>query len=102
MTIILGAFGVICGVIGFMVLKYFLNGVALQLLWGWFIIPIFHLPPLSLLQAIGVGMVVSFLTKQYIPKGEGEGENETGKIILHIILSPLVAIVIGWIIHSFM
>ena len=37
------------------------NGIALYLLWGWFIIPVFGVPALSLYSAMGVLWVVNFL-----------------------------------------
>ena len=49
-----------------MVVGYLLNGLALKMLWGWFMVPTFGLPTLSLAQAIGVGIMVGFLTHQYI------------------------------------
>lgn len=47
-----------------------MNGWALAMLWAWFIVPIFNLPTLSIVQAIGIGMVVSFLTRHSINKEE--------------------------------
>jgi hypothetical protein len=41
-----------------------LRGALLQLLWGWFVVPVFHLPSLSLVQALGIALVVTFLMYQ--------------------------------------
>jgi hypothetical protein len=40
-----------------------LNGFALTVLWGWFIIPLFAAPALTTAQAIGLGLVVNFITE---------------------------------------
>ena len=39
-----------------------LSGIILSKMWGWFIVSVFHLPALSVLNAIGVIIVVQFLT----------------------------------------
>lgn len=100
MNVIFGLFAFVCTTIGTLALMFSLKGVALQMLWGWFIIPIFHLPPLSLLQAIGVAMVVGFLTKQHIPTSKEPGAKK--ELILHIFIQPIAAMAIGYIIHLLM
>lgn len=41
------------------------SGYVLTILWGWFIVPVFHLPALLLVPAMGLGLVVRYLTHQY-------------------------------------
>lgn len=38
------------------------NGFVLQVLWGWFVVATFSAPPLSIVQSIGVMIVIGFLT----------------------------------------
>lgn len=38
------------------------NGYVLSILWGWFIVPTFEAPTLSVGYAIGFTMIVSYLT----------------------------------------
>lgn len=74
-----------------------LNGVALKLLWGWFIPFIFGgLPLLSWLNAVGICLVVA-TTQQIIRASE-----QTFEFISFQILTPFVLIGLGWIVHSFM
>ncbi|MDP1688621.1 MAG: hypothetical protein Q8L47_00620 [bacterium] len=82
----------------FVVAILFSNGLALKLLWGWFMVPIFGLPLISLAEAIGICLIVGFLTSQYIPKKD----EENNEALIHSIASPVTAIVFGWIIHLFM
>ena len=35
---------------------------ALSVLWGWFLVPVFNLPPPSVAQAIGIALVVTYRT----------------------------------------
>lgn len=50
-----------------------LNGAVLKLIWGWFMLPIFGLPTLSLTQAIGVSLVIGFMT-HLRPDQKGHGK----------------------------
>lgn len=56
----------IIGVIVLVVLGTIFNGYALSILWAWFIAPTFHLPELSVTQAIGIAIVVNYLTHRGI------------------------------------
>lgn len=63
--------GLIAGVIGAILLPgvlalfIFWDGLVLRTLWGWYVVPLFHLPFLSLPNAIGLACLVCFLTNQY-------------------------------------
>lgn len=58
------------GAIALVVVAFFISysilitGFTLSVLWGWFAVPILHLPPLTLAQAIGVMLVAGYLTHQ--------------------------------------
>jgi len=81
-----------------------MNGWALSVMWGWFVIPVFGLPPLSVVAAIGISMVVRMMT------WTGDGDNDSGKssqekiitAIAKAFISPLITLAIGYIVHSFM
>ena len=81
------------------------NGYVLSILWGWFMVPTFHLPTLSVAPAIGIAMVIGYLTKQESPDVE-EKERSTGmkvaRFVAQIIMKPLVALAFGWVVHLFM
>ena len=77
---------------------YLLNGVTLMLLWGWFMVPTFGLPVISLVQAIGIGMVIGFLTFQHIPRNKEEEK----EMIALALLIPVLTIAFGWGFHLFM
>ncbi len=86
------------GWIGFMVAAYLLNGAALMLLWGWFMVSTFGLPVISLVQAIGIGIIIGFLTQQHIPRDEDMKK----ELLLYEIILPVFATATGWIVHLFM
>lgn len=77
-----------------------MNGLVLSVLWGWFVVPVFNAPHLSIASAIGLSLVVSYLTHR---TGTASGEKVgMGKLIGNSILYPLIALFLGWIIHFWM
>jgi membrane protein CcdC involved in cytochrome C biogenesis len=58
----LAALLMLCALPFLVVLMFSASGFVCSTLWAWFIVPIFGLPALNILQAIGVGLVVSFFT----------------------------------------
>ena len=39
------------------------NGYVLVTLWKWFMVPTFKLPPLTTVQALGMALLISYLTR---------------------------------------
>ena len=86
------------------VLGTILNGWALVLLWGWFVVVPFGLPALSFGQALGLSSLVSFMTYQYIdcqPDKEASGLTKVLTVTAYTIFRPLLTILIGRIIFYF-
>lgn len=88
-----------------------LNGFALQYLWGLFIVPVFKLPALTVAQAIGVVLVSQFLTKHLSKddpkkdKDEPEADAKTkaksmGAALLKPFMKPLSFMAAGWVLHT--
>lgn len=79
------------------------NGYALMVLWGWFVVPLFDLPPLTIAQAIGLSVLVGFLTHQRIESKEDEKPVEdTISAVLFASVKPAMALLIGWIVTLWM
>lgn len=78
-----------------------LNGAVLVKLWEWFIIPLFGLPVLDLVFAMGLGLTITFLTGSIMPKGEVKGQKESLKALVYSYSSPLAALLFGYIIQLF-
>lgn len=92
------AFLAIIGIIVVSILSTLLNGFVFQTLWGWFIVP-FGITPLGLAHAIGVALVIRFLTYQYDAQSDKADAFANG--VLYAIVAPLIALLMGWIVHSF-
>ena len=70
---------------------------ALQTLWVWYIVPIFSSTPLSFGAALGVGLVVQFLT-QSIPKmHSNRSMSDKALDFAGCIIRPFAAVGAGWI-----
>ena len=78
-----------------------LNGFVFQTLWAWFIVPIFGLAALTVLQAVGVGLVVSFLTHQSDVQYKDLEEDSTKRLVV-LVLRPLMILGVAWIVQLFM
>ena len=80
------------------------RGYAFSKLWLWFIVSTFGAVPLGIAQAIGLALVVSFLTHQ---PDTYQDKNQTGteRLITAVIiafLSPAVALLFGFIVKSWL
>lgn len=79
------------------------TGVMLSVLWGWFIVPIFGLPALSIIQAWGVAIV--FRSLQGIDLGQNPEQKWSSVFAKAFIGKPLVAVLIlgiAWVGKSWM
>ena len=99
---ILGCFGSIVILLAAVIL----NGWALSVMWGWFIIPVFNAPPLDIAPAIGLAMVVSFLTARRKTESRTKGEKGKWENLLTelaiAVLYPLMALAFGYVVQLFM
>ena len=84
-----------------------INGWAIAKLWGWFMVPIFGLPVLTIPMALGVGTVVVYLTHRI---DWAEAKTDSGKGIGHVLVKgfaiatfkPLISVLFGYIIKCWM
>ena len=95
---------VICGFVGFLVAGSMLKGYVFSILWAWFVVPTFGLPPLAIAPAIGVALLVSFLTYQSDATKTPEGGaldrfTETASLAFVV---PVLVLGVGWVVRQFM
>lgn len=96
----------------FMVLIYILvlipmgvmwSGFALSKLWAWFFVPALGVPALSIPAAMGIALVVSYMTHQMQENKEGKDAPE--RLIestVQMALKPALALGFGWLIAQWM
>lgn len=78
-----------------------LSGYVLSILWAWFIVSTFGLPLLTIPVAIGIMLVVSYLTKQ-ADFNNSDREDYQKRVNVLQIVKPLGALAVGYVIKSFM
>lgn len=103
-----GCFGLIVFTLLAVVVGTIANGWALSTLWGWFIVPLFGLPALSIPYALGISTIAGFLlpannTSKSDNKSNGDKELSTlfAELIALVVLRPAFAVLMGWIILQF-
>lgn len=81
-----------------------LRGYVLTVLWAWFVIPAFGLPALALAPAIGLTMIVSFLTHQSdaVKEPEGDATKCISKAFAYALVLPALVLCTGWVVKQFM
>jgi hypothetical protein len=80
---------------------YALNGWVLSLLWQWFVTTTFGLSPLTIPQAIGVAIVVGFLTSSY--KDTKQEERKGLAVLVPVfgaVIGNLVTLLAGYILYT--
>ena len=80
-----------------------LRGFVLKILWNWFVVPVTGLPELSIPMALGIALIVGFLTYQHIhtDKEDEEVFESIVKGIAISIIHPLFALFFGWLYQLF-
>lgn len=96
------------GFVGFLILIVVgsvLGGYVLSVLWRWFVSSTFCVPNISIVEAIGITLIINFFIR---PAEHYKNEEATSgiygflKAAILVMLYPLFALFIGWIIHLFM
>lgn len=83
------------------------NGWVLSILWGWFVVPLFNLAPLTIPYAIGISTIFSmFIRRPESSKNDKKYENDDlTKIIESIgyaLFSPFVVLFVAYIVTLFL
>jgi len=79
------------------------GGFGLSMLWEWFVVPTFDGPSLSLPVAIGIALIMTYLTRPIrIPKEEPDWAKRAQGAAIVGVVKPTVALAIGWVITWFM
>lgn len=79
-------------------------GWTLSVLWKWFAVPILGLPPVSIMEAMGIALVIGFLSRQ-MPSSNIKDKSAAelfGAYLGSAIFYPFVILILGWIISMIM
>ena len=91
------------GIIGLVAVSTLWKGYVLSVLWVWFAVPL-GAPAVGVIQAMGIALLVSFLTYQHIrsPKKEQSTAEAIGDATGMALMYPLIALGVGWCIKYFL
>lgn len=78
-----------------------LSAYTTMTLWNWFITDTFNLIKLSMWQAYGIDLVVTYLTYKKTPKNNEEKSYQTTLGLLEAAMVTLVFLVFGLIVKQF-
>ena len=96
--IIMVAFLKFIGIVVYSIFAVILGGIVLVDLWAWFIVPVFHMGVLNIPQAIGISILVGYMTHQVSHSKQTES---MANIFLVGFIRVLMAWGMGWIVHQF-
>ena len=83
----------ICAIIASVILR----GWAFTILWDWFIVPVFHVDPITIPYAIGFAIIVGMFT-QDIKRINAEDTNE---LLSRLVLTPFITLGFAWVVKCF-
>jgi len=109
---VLGCFGILTGAVLYValvvLLSIFVNAWALSTLWGWIVVPIFHLQPIVYWQAYGITVLISYLTShtQTLKSWAAEQEvktttTQTAVWTVTTLIGPVLTVFFTWIVLHF-
>lgn len=75
-----------------------LGGWVISVLWGWFVVPTFHVAAITVPQAIGVDLIVTYMTWHGYKADDAGFWTAFSKAC---IVKPGSVLFIGWAIHRF-
>lgn len=98
MGLITALLGVV-GVFSLISIMALVRGFVLSVLWQWFISDVFHVQPITVLQALGISLILGVFLP--IPQNNNEKKDPL-EVILTVIITPLVALLFGWLLKLVM
>lgn len=84
---------------GLVVAYAMLYGYVLSVMWNWFITSSLNAPELGIGEAIGLTLVVGFMTQHMQQPDAKDNEGDSLSRILTVIFKPLFALLCGAIVH---
>jgi hypothetical protein len=93
---IVSFFSVVFTVVTFTI--FILDGFVIWYLWDWFVVKALKMPEINIWQAMGLSMIVSYLTYHYYPH-KREEQADIIAPFCHAFVRPVIALLFGWLLH---
>lgn len=73
-------------------------------LWAWYIVPVFGLPKLGIVQAWGIALLASLWTHQNFTNTNKDERSDADKTAytIAVLIGPWITLLVGWIGHAFL
>lgn len=88
----------VAGAVAVVALSAIWGGYVVHVLWGWFIVPTFGAPALSIPAAIGVMLVLGAMKSAKYR----EADDEAGKTLAVSFIVPLLSLGAGYVVRMFL
>ena len=88
-------------IVGLIVMTVALNGWALALMWGWFVVPL-GLPSIDWLWAGGLATIISFLTQDPNAAQKEQKDSDVWMNVAIAFIRPVLTVLFAWGIHVLM
>jgi len=100
---VLGCLGIIALLVIVVPASIIMNGWVLSIVWGWFIVPLFHFPELTIPYAIGISSVIGLFMhgRTSNQKDERTLSKKIMRAFSAAFLAPLMVLGFGWIVLQF-
>jgi len=83
----------------FSILAVLTFGLSFSWLWFWFIVPVFNAPVITVIQAIGISMLINlFKLGMYSQYEVKETSEDKLTVIVGYAISPLIILLVGYFI----
>lgn len=90
------------GLLAIVIVGSVFSGWVLSVMWEWFIVPTFDAPSLSIPVAIGLAMIVTFMTYQPQPTNDKELDEQVISALVTSIGKPLIYLGMGYVVTLFL
>ena len=77
------------------------RGWVLSVVWGWLVVPIFHLAPISILGAVTMSLIVGFLTQHSTNCAKDPDTSQAAHLFSSGVIYPLIVLLFAWVAKGF-
>lgn len=98
-------FGKFMAIVLILIINPIVGGFVLSKLWLWFIVPIFQMEPLRVVEAIGILLIIGFLKFKRDKVEEALNQNfwaALGEDFIYALLTAGMFFLFGWIVSCFL
>ena len=90
------------GILVLTVLLLLIRAIVFSLLWGWFMVPVFHLPALTLSAACGVTILILLCLSGLGTNWNDHSDEQKAGLIMQSLAINVWSLGTGWVVHLFM